>query len=307
MPPIFDIKQFPRRAIRKIMRVIVFPILAIPLKWFEKKILSEIAFRSSRADYTIDPIIIKNVQYRNTKIKVHIQSFFDYWRIKEYEKHPVNKISEYLSSTEYNGEDIIYYEIGGNIGYSAVMIAKMIQNKGEVLTFELAPTNFKTLTNNIALNQLENITAIPVGLSNQSTIQKFYYNRYHDKASKFSTSGMGMHSINFNSQVHDKIFFYNAILMSTDFVIDEFALPFPTHIFIDAHGAEDEIIQGMEKTLENPKLIVIMVDVEDKKLEESISHRMITTAGFKLVDKITEVGSGVVPTSYKGMYERSKQ
>ena len=54
----------------------MFPILAVPLKWFEKKILGEIAFRSERADYTIDPIIIKSVQYKNKQIKVHIQSFF---------------------------------------------------------------------------------------------------------------------------------------------------------------------------------------------------------------------------------------
>ena len=135
MPHIFEIKQFPRRAIRKIMRVIVFPILAIPLKWFEKKILGEIAFRSARADYTIDPIIIKNVHYKDTKIKVHIQSFFDYWRIKEYEKHPVDNISEYLSSTGNNSDEIIYYEIGANIGYSAVMIAKMIQNYTKILEY----------------------------------------------------------------------------------------------------------------------------------------------------------------------------
>ena len=304
MQPKFDIVIFASKAIKKVLRVLVYPILAKPLKWFEGKILGEIAFKSLRTDYTIDPLIFKKIQYEDTKIIVHIQSFYDYWRIKEYEKHPVKIISENLKNSNNDGEDLIYYEIGANIGYSAVMIAKMLQNRGKVVTFELSPSNFKTLTNNISLNQLENITAIPVGLSDGSSIQNFFYNSYHDKASKLSTSGMGMHSTKFNSDVHDKNFFYNAIFMSTDFIIDEFSLPFPTHIFIDAYGSEDTIVQGMGKTLSNSKLKVIMVDVEDKKLEDSICNSLITKAGFELVEKITEVGSGVVPTSYKGIYER---
>ena len=93
---------------------------------------------------------------------------------------------------------INYYEIGANVGYSTILIAELIQEIGDVVAFEVEPTNFKTLVDNIQLNKLNNVTPLQIGVADQSSIKKFYFNRYHDPA-LLTSSGMGMHSTQFNN------------------------------------------------------------------------------------------------------------
>lgn len=265
------------------------------------RILSELAFKFEITDYLICPVIIKRFKYKQIEIKTQIESFWNYWRMKAYEKYPVEKIENCINDPKNSKDRIVYYEIGANVGYSFLVIGKMLKERGEAFAFEIEPTNFKTLFNNVLINKLDNATALPFGIAENCMIRKFYFNRYHNKISLLPSSGMGMHSIQFDSNVHDKNYFYRAILMPLDSMIKLFSMPCPTHVFIDAYGAEDTILSGMRDTLENDRLSMIMVDIETN-LDQSKTHKMILNSGFKLVDCIIEKEIDVLPTSYKCTY-----
>jgi len=62
-------------------------------------------------------------------------------------------------------EGNIVFDIGGNIGQTALRMAEIVGDKGKVYTFEPYPSNFNKLKTNLLLNpQLQNITAENVAL-----------------------------------------------------------------------------------------------------------------------------------------------
>ena len=286
-----------------IIRNVLFSSIYKPLRWFEKNILSQIAFLIKFPGYSVDPIITKNIQFHEIKAKVNIRTYFDHWRINDYEKHPVRNLLDCVKSSEKKNNRINYYEIGANVGYSTIMIGKLLQEIGEVVAFEVEATNFKALVDNIQLNKLNNVTPLQIGVSDHSSIKKFYFNRYHDP-SILTSSGMGMHSLKFNEKVHRKTSFQRVPLMSLEKIIREFSLPFPTHIFIDAYGAEDVVVKGMKKVLKDHRLKVIMIDIENAELDQSYANKTVINAGFELTDCIIEEGFNEAPKSFKTIYTR---
>ena len=39
----------------------------------------------------MNPMIAKNFEFHGLKAKVNVRTYFDFWRIDDYEKHPVKK------------------------------------------------------------------------------------------------------------------------------------------------------------------------------------------------------------------------
>lgn len=62
--------------------------------------------------------------------------------------------------------DSIVFDVGANMGYYSVRIAQKA-HQGKVYSFEPDPGNFTTLTKNIALNNLTNVFARNVALSDK--------------------------------------------------------------------------------------------------------------------------------------------
>ncbi len=49
------------------------------------------------------------------------------------------------------------YDIGSNIGYVSLALAKRVGPQGRVIAFEPVPQNIAAFRNNIAINRLENV------------------------------------------------------------------------------------------------------------------------------------------------------
>lgn len=56
---------------------------------------------------------------------------------------------------------------------------------------------------------------------------------------------------------------------SVDDIIERFSPPFPNYLKIDVDGNEGRIIEGAGKTLSDPRLRSILIEVDESETEKS--------------------------------------
>ena len=255
-------------------------------------------------NYKTDIKFIGKIFYNKTFAKVKINNYWDYWRTKNFEKYPLEFLIKEFDKNP--TQKIVFYEIGANTGYCSLLISKFLGESGKVYAFEVEPTNFKTLCDNVILNKFTNLIPLNLGISDSNNLEKFYYNKKYSNQEVFlPQSAMGMHSLEFNNKVHSKELYCNSIFIEFDKLIALFKLEIPTHIFIDAYGKEKKIIKSILK-IDNKKLPkYIMVDIEEniRAVEESEVYQMLTKKNYKILANFFESGNSVIPDSYKSIFK----
>jgi FkbM family methyltransferase len=134
-------------------------------------------------------------------------------------------------------------DIGANIGWYTLNIAKMC-GAARVLAIEPVPATFEALQANIALNQLDTITAYNIGFSDHTGVERFF----------FSPDGFDNASMVNLSERADA----QAVPCEV-MTLDEFAVARKLHVdFIkcDVEGAELSVFKGAVATLRQDHPIV---------------------------------------------------
>ena len=80
----------------------------------------------------------------------------------------------FLESVVEQGMNAI--DVGANIGISTVVIAKKIEERGKLFSFEPVPEYFNVLEQNISSNGLENVKAFQIAVSSQVGKADLYEN-----------------------------------------------------------------------------------------------------------------------------------
>lgn len=258
-------------------------------------------------NFKTDLILKKSIKFKNHRIYVRVNNFWDYWRSKHFESYPIDIILKDLEKYSKQNKKIVYYEIGANVGYSTIFVSKIIENFGEAFAFEIDSTNFKTLNDNIILNKSKNLVPLNIGISSENKVEKFYFNtKFTNNKYHLPSSSMGMHSIKFDKNVHNKNIYCLTPLMKFNEILKIFGLPKPTHLFIDAYGAEKKIIDSI--ILNDPNLHpdVIMVDIEEEihSLKDSKIVKTLESNNYVLNHSILEKGSKEIPDSYKTIFRK---
>ena len=162
--------------------------------------------------------------------------------------------------------DFCVYDIGANMGLYSIEFAKIIGYGGKVFSFEPSAINFKKLTNNV--KNKSNIITINSAVGRD--ISKLFISQGVDKigaTSKLNESNNGIG---------------NWVDVTT---IDELikSLPIPNAIKIDVEGFEINVLEGARKTLLNPELKVVGVEIHSTILDEQGVKYPV-----KLIEKIFE-------------------
>lgn len=129
------------------------------------------------------------------------------------------------------------YDIGANIGYVTLSLAKQVGATGRVIAFEPVPRNFDLLQANLERNRLPNVRAFALAASDRRGEAVIRI------ADNLSTASLIWHK-NDPSAIEIVI---NTVLV--DDLVDAGDLPHPSFIKIDVEGAEGLVLLGMRRTL----------------------------------------------------------
>ena len=157
-------------------------------------------------------------------------------------------------------EDIIFWDIGANIGLYSLYAAQKHKNI-IIISFEPSTSNLRVLSRNISINKLYNKIAINqfplnekknsyVAMNEPEFLEGWAMNAYGDP-------------IDYEGKTCKTKQKYNLFGTNIDFLLDNKILEIPNYIKIDVDGIEHKILKGAEKYLNHQNIRSISVELNE--------------------------------------------
>lgn len=199
-------------------------------------------------------------------------------------------IHEPLSTAQYMKEikpGMTIVEVGSNIGYYAILGAKIVGETGKVFAFEPNPDNYHLLKMNIALNGWENLfETFPYGVGAENGSSTFYM---MNKGNTSSFIQRNDSTINIEKELTVKM------VCLDDFFEDQTGIDY---FRMDVEGYELEVIKGMENILKSDKKPRgAFIEVHSALLNK------MGSSARKFVDMMQDYGYRVKLGRYRGLAE----
>lgn len=195
---------------------------------------------------------------------------------------PVENLSYLVGTAEpqlqrtirrYVGAGDTVYDIGANIGYVTLSLAKRVGSDGYVASFEPVPQNLEVLRENVRNNRLSNIHVFDFAASEREgqAIIRF--------AENLSTASLVWHRENKSStEVPIKT-------IAVDDLVETGALPGrPKFVKIDVEGAEGLTLLGMRRTLAAAKPVVF---IECSEIGRETTWQLLRQLGYRCQSAIS--------------------
>ncbi len=163
---------------------------------------------------------------------------------------------------------MIIYDIGANVGFHAVCIARAVGKEGKVFCFEALPDNARKLEHNVALNGFTNIEVIVTALGNSDGEASFWLS---EEPTWGKLVSVGTEPGRQSGQVNVKI-------RRLDGLIEEYNLPPPQLIKIDVEGAEIDVFEGARQTLKRYRPILVI----EAHGTNSAIEKFLIEAGYRV-------------------------
>lgn len=139
----------------------------------------------------------------------------------------------------------VVLDLGANIGYYALLAARLVGEKGIVYAFEPEPTNYSLLLKNIELNEYHNIVPVQKAVSNITGMVRLFLDEKDAGAHTIYQPEANRESVEIQSVALDKFF-------------EDKKHPIDV-IKMDIEGAEMSALSGMKRIIrenENLKMFV---------------------------------------------------
>jgi FkbM family methyltransferase len=182
------------------------------------------------------------------------------------ETHLQRIIREYVSA----GDTV--YDIGANIGYVTLSLAKQVGTAGRVIAFEPVPQNIELLRENVAINRLANVEIIERAASDRSGAAVI---RMSDNLAMASLVWHTDDSLAAEVAIHT---------VAIDECVQDKELLAPKFVKLDVEGAEGLALLGMRNTLAVAKP-VLFVECSDAGRETA--WQLLQDLGYGCQSAIT--------------------
>lgn len=190
-------------------------------------------------------------QYKNLfKINLPTDSeLSQYIYQKIFEQEEINFVEKFFKKGDY------FVDVGTNIGFFSLLASKKIGKEGKVFSFEPTAKTYKRLLDNIALNELTNITTIKKAISD--SCGDLELNTSKDGYDAWNSFVKPVVGENYNKELVetitlDSFFESNPILKKVKL------------IKIDVEGWEKFVIIGGTKSLAGKNAPAILIEFEEE-------------------------------------------
>lgn len=166
------------------------------------------------------------------------------------EPHLERAIKQFVSPGD------IVYDVGANIGYFSLTLAKRVRSEGRVAAFEPIAENVRLLRENVRNNHLANVAVFDVAASDR-----------RGEATIRMTKSRSMASLVWHkADTSAAEFVVNTVAI--DDLVEAGTLGPPTFVKIDVEGAEGLVVRGMRRTIAAARP-VLFIECSDAGREET--------------------------------------
>ena len=177
----------------------------------------------------------------------------------------------------------VFWDIGASVGVFSVYAA--LATNTRVVAFEPAAVNYYLLSANCEANKLhDRVDCLLVGVGRQRSIARLEVSQFRP-ARSFSFRGK-------RDQPYESR--QAAVVLSIDELVEEYGMPCPNYIKIDAPGASEDIIAGATRTFRRSEVRQIHLEVRDSSKGGQRILEMLNQSGFAPISKDTHGGSADV-------------
>jgi len=177
------------------------------------------------------------------------------WELQE--KEFMKKISK---------NDGIILDIGSNIGYHTIMVAKENVNS-RIISVEASPTIFKTLKENCNANKLSNIIFYNNAVTDQDDIEINFYNRY-------SLSTTDKQTLKDWLVPENDIKKEKAKTVTIDTLLEREQVNKVLLLKMDIEGGEVLALTGAKSSLERKKIQNMMIEYHSNSARDYIENKL---------------------------------
>jgi len=231
-------------------RIFRFPLLEYLLiqAIITRSFLGELAIKIAPSNYLYSKGTFRYTKVNGVDLKLDISDYVNHYVYFNF----VDKGLDHLLSVASNFK--VVFDVGANIGYTALRLSQELEQSGIVYAFEPDPYNFKRLEENVNLNPQSSINIERYGLGNQEGRLKL---------AVVTTDNLGGNRISIEADGD-----YNWIDITTiDIFCTKHQLSMVDLIKIDVEGFEFNVLKGAEQLILNLRPI-LYVEIDDINLSQ---------------------------------------
>ncbi len=152
-----------------------------------------------------------------------------------------------------NRGDVVV-DVGANVGYFTILLARLVGSTGKVVSFEPDPLNFEILLRNIGENHIANVHCEMMAVANRVGEMPLFKN---------PTQTTGHSLVRHFSEKR-----WTPVKVTTlDAYISEHKLS-PKLVKVDAEGAESLVLEGMAETIRHNRGMCVLFEFAEAYLRE---------------------------------------
>ncbi len=182
----------------------------------------------------------------------------------------------------------VMYDIGANIGVYSLFAAKYLNSACKVYAFEPEALNYAKLNKNVYLNSLSGVVfPCCLAVSDKLCFDMFnlHPNVFHrERIGEGLIAGSALHAFgeskDYKGAQFKPIHQQGMLGISLDYLVEYLALDFPNHIKIDVDGIEEQIISGATRTLGDPRLRSVLIEISAGDGSEDPIRKKLSSAGL---------------------------
>ncbi|MDC9722842.1 MAG: FkbM family methyltransferase [Urechidicola sp.] len=210
--------------------------------------------------------VILKVEFNGFFLVLHLDDWIqeNIFFLGEYEKAELKTLNYFLN------QNSVFVDLGANFGLYTLYASKLIGMDGKVISFEPFKKNYKALTNNIAINNFNNIQSENIAVGEREGEINLYYDS--------SEMNLGMASTKFIENSYRE----KATIITLDSYFSDKSISRIDFVKIDIEGHEYKALLGMKNLLlrHHPTLLIEILREEELPNNEDKVIRFLSSLGY---------------------------